>query len=176
MTKDIAGFEGLYAISDDGNVLSLRTGRFLKPITMGSKYLYVHLCNGKKTRLKRIHRLVAEAFIPNPNNLPQVNHIDGNKRNCSASNLEWCSPKQNMLHAMNNGLFDPVGENNPSAKLTAEQVEQIRAEYVPKSKTHGTVALGRKYGVSNVMIGKIVNNKNWNFDADKSLHRAEGDI
>ena len=161
MTKDVVGFEGLYTVNESGNVFSPRTGKRLKPIMMGSKYLYVHLCNGKKTTCKRLHRVVAEAFIPNPNNLPQVNHIDGNKNNCSAENLEWCSPKENTKHAIETGLIKPKGEDNPSAKLTESDVRNIRAEYAKKDKSCSFKELSRKYGVTDVAIRYIVIGKTW---------------
>ena len=72
---------------------------------MESGYEYVHLCNGKNnTILKRVHRIVAEAFIPNPDSCKQVNHIDGDKANNSVSNLEWCTSQQNNIHALQTGL------------------------------------------------------------------------
>lgn len=161
MTKDVVGFEGLYTVSDDGRVYSLRAGKYLKPVVMESKYLYVHLCNGKKTKSRRLHRVVAEAFIPNPNNLPQVNHIDGNKNNCSVRNLEWCSQEKNMKHAIEAGLFNPKGENNPSAKLTESDVRNIREEYSKGDKSCSFKALSKKYGVTDVAIRYIVTRKTW---------------
>ena len=143
--KDICNYEGLYKIDKNGNVFSVRNNKFLKRVTFPSGYEYVHLCNGKgKTKLFRVHRLVAEAFISNPDNLPEVNHKDGD-----------------MKHSVETGLRNAKGENNPSAKLTAKDVENIRKEYIPKSKEFGTVALARKYGVSNVMIGKIIRYECW---------------
>ena len=174
--KNICNYEGLYKIDENGNVFSVRNNKFLKRMTFPSGYEYVHLCNGKgKTKLFRVHRLVAEAFIPNPDNSPEVNHKDGNKQNNSVDNLEWCTNLENIQHSVKTGLRNAKGENNPSAKLTAKDVENIRKEYVPNSKEFGTVALARKYGVSNVMIGKIIRYKCW-VETDKNLHRKEGDI
>ena len=134
------------------------------------------MCNGKgKTKLFRVHRLVAETFIPNPNNLPEVNHKDGDKLNNNVKNLEWCTNLENMRHSVETGLRNIKGENNPSAKLTVKDVINIRKEYIPKSKEFGTVALARKYGVTNVMIGKIIRNECW-IDPEKSLHRKAGDV
>ena len=83
-----------YAVSDLGRVKNRTTGRILKPKTAGRGYLCIAI-NGKN---KYIHRLVAEAFIPNPDNLPQVNHKDENKHNNSVENLEWCSAEYNMTY------------------------------------------------------------------------------
>lgn len=96
--KKIEGFEGYY-ISTWGRVYSEKVNGFLKPFTTGKGYLKVDLHkNGKRTH-KKVHRLVAEAFIPNPLGKPQVNHIDGNKKNNSYTNLEWCTNQENQLHA-----------------------------------------------------------------------------
>lgn len=163
MIKDVHGWEGLYKVSDSGDVLSVRNGsRKLKAVEMQSGYYYVHLCNGKNnTRLVRINRLVADAFVPNPKNLPQVNHIDGNKKNNSANNLEWCTQSDNIQHSIKTGLRKCTGEDNPSAKLSKNDVAEIRALYKRGDKNNGTVGLGKRYGVSNVMIGNIVRGKNW---------------
>ena len=67
--------------------------------------MQVRLNNKYITKSKRIHRLVAQAFIPNPNNYPQINHIDGNKSNNAVDNLEWATPKENMTHAFLTGLM-----------------------------------------------------------------------
>ena len=174
--KDVCGYEGLYKVDENGNVFSVRNNKLLKRMMFPSGYEYVHLCNGKgKTKLFRVHRLVAEAFIPNPNDLPQVNHKDGNKLNNSVENLEWCTNLENMRHSVETGLRNIKGENNPSAKLTVKDVINIRKEYIPKSKEFGTVALARKYGVTNVMIGKIIRNECW-IDPENSLHRKDGDV
>ena len=174
--KDVCGYEGLYKVDENGNVFSVRNNKLLKRMMFPSGYEYVHLCNGKgKTKLFRVHRLVAETFIPNPNNLPEVNHKDGDKLNNNVKNLEWCTNLENMRHSVETGLRNIKGENNPSAKLTVKDVINIRKEYIPKSKEFGTVALARKYGVTNVMIGKIIRNECW-IDPDKSLHRKDGDV
>ena len=169
--KDVCGYEGLYKVDENGNVFSVRNNKLLKRMMFPSGYEYVHLCNGKgKTKLFRVHRLVAETFIPNPNNLPEVNHKDGDKLNNNVKNLEWCTNLENMRHSVETGLRNIKGENNPSAKLTVKDVINIRKEYIPKSKEFGTVALARKYGVSNVMIGKIIRYECW-VDSNKNLHR-----
>lgn len=95
--KPIKGYEGLYEISNFGRVKSIKTNKIRKPNPDGSGYLKIDLYY-KKYKTLKIHRLVAEAFIENKFNLPQVNHIDGNLLNNHYQNLEWCSPSYNSWH------------------------------------------------------------------------------
>ena len=94
--KDIVGYEGLYAVTSCGKVWGYKRQKFLKPQTDKNGYLRVGLHKDGKTKKYYIHRLVAEAYIPNPDNLPQVNHKDENKENNCLQNLEWCDPKYNI--------------------------------------------------------------------------------
>lgn len=96
--KDIKGYEGLYQISNTGKVKGLKRNKVLKPILQRSGYYYVDL--QRKRRL--VHRLVAEAFIDNPDNLPEVNHKDEDKVNNSVENLEWCDSKYNANYGTRN--------------------------------------------------------------------------
>lgn len=93
--KEISGFEGEYAISSKGRVKNLKTGRILVANDNGAGYRRITL----KGKHYSIHRLVALAFIPNPDNLPQVNHIDERKDNNDVSNLEWCSKSYNVNYS-----------------------------------------------------------------------------
>lgn len=97
--KDVAGYEGLYQVSDRGNVRSRRrrgsSGGVLKPKVNRDGYLYIVLYREGEWKPILIHRLVAQTFIPNPLNLPQVNHKDEDKTNNAANNLEWCTVKYN---------------------------------------------------------------------------------
>ena len=106
--RDIEGYEGLYQVSSLGNVRSQRRkttkGGLLKIAKNPCGYSFVNLCKNGKASLKRIHRLVAEAFVPNPNGYSDVNHIDGNKENNKASNLEWVTRSANINHAYKTGL------------------------------------------------------------------------
>lgn len=110
--KDVVGYEGLYQVSNLGRVKrvrgrdsrgNLRNERVLKPRSIHG-YMIAHLCKDGTPSNKAVHRLVAEAFLNNPNNLPEVNHIDGDKTNNLVSNLEWISSSDNSLHAFRLGL------------------------------------------------------------------------
>lgn len=96
--KDVVGYEGLYKVSNLGNVKSIRTNKLLCFSISNKRYFRVGLCKNGKRKWSAIHRLVAEAFIPNPNNFPCVNHKDCNKQNNKLTNLEWCSYSYNNLY------------------------------------------------------------------------------
>lgn len=166
--KDIKGYEGFYQISNFGRVKSLggwcgtakRKEKIRSTSLTHDGYVKVRLIHQGKDKTMRVHRLVAETFIPNPKNKNTVNHIDGNKQNNTVSNLEWVDRTEQMLHAYNLGLkTSRTGSNNSNAKLTDEQIREIRKAYIPYSKEFGTVALAKKYGVTNRVIGLIVKNK-----------------
>lgn len=107
--KDIEGFEQIYQISNLGNLKSFKKdkkGKILKHNNKNGDYFAVVLEYKEKVKYTRIHRLVAQAFIPNPNNYNEINHIDGNKQNNRIDNLEWCTRKQNFEHAKKTGLWE----------------------------------------------------------------------
>lgn len=115
-----------YMLTDEGEVYNVTKGTVLKgtSITKANRYVKVHV-----DKFRPLHRLVATAFIPNPEDLPQVNHIDGNRLNNAAHNLEWCSASANVQHAYRTNLKTNVGEINPISILTEQQVRQIRSSH-----------------------------------------------
>ena len=107
--KDIKGYEGLYQVSNLGMVYSFKSNKYLKKLNNTGGYLRVQLCKHGKVTNQSIHRIVAEAFIPNPDNKPQVNHIDENKENNMVSNLEWVTAKENCNHGTRSKrLYKPI--------------------------------------------------------------------
>ena len=121
--KEIKGYEGKYIISNYGEIISLPRYKKNKSKTQyvepkeicrytnkHNGYVYVYLCNNGKYRNIRLHRLVAETFITNKHNKPQINHIDGNKENNRVDNIEWCTQSENEKHAYRIGLLKPRGK------------------------------------------------------------------
>ena len=94
--KDIYGYENKYQVSNIGNIRNIKTGKYLKVQTYKTGYCYIDLYNNGQPKKYLIHRLVAQAFIPNPYNLPYVNHKDCNPLNNNANNLEWCTQQYNV--------------------------------------------------------------------------------
>lgn len=120
--RDVVGYEGLYMVSNLGNVKSLRyqnkkEEKVLTPISHHGGYLIVHL--GAK-HIRMVHVLVARAFIKNPNGKKFVNHIDGNKHNNCVDNLEWVTAKENVQHAIRTGLRDPHFNNAKRGKENSQ--------------------------------------------------------
>ena len=103
MRKQIKNYDNYY-IYDTGDVLNITTNKILKGSIGENGYKYYRLSKNNKKQMFYAHRLVAEAFLINKDNLPLVNHKDGNKRNNKVDNLEWCTQKENIMHAWSTGL------------------------------------------------------------------------
>ena len=157
--RDIGGYDGLYQVSNCGRVKSFHNGERILKLRLDNKgkgYLNVHLSRGGAAKNCAVHRLVAEAFVPNPEGKREVNHIDGNPQNNRVENLEWCTRSENVNHAVAWGLIKS-GENSPRAKLTSEQVRYIRDN--PDGLTQRQLAA--VFGVSTTAIGRIQRGKRY---------------
>ena len=151
-------YDYIYEVSNTGLVRNKKTGLILKcPIEKHRGYRHF-ICHGKT---KKVHRLVAELFIPNPNNLPQVNHKDGNKTNNNVDNLEWCTNKENQIHARDNGLTK-TGEDCVFSKLTKKQVDFIKENFSKKNPQYSILQLSEMFNVDRSTISKIKNGNRWN--------------
>lgn len=168
--KDIEGYNGRYQVSNLGRVKSIITkGRYeynppkvsiLSGTIARGGYKRVLLTkNGKKTA-ESVHRLVAKAFIPNPENKPQINHIDGNKLNNCVDNLEWVTHQENQAHAWDNGLKQPFrGEDHPNSKLSEDTVSRIRGMDRDTDYSHREIA--EEFGLRRRLVTSIINKKAW---------------
>jgi hypothetical protein len=159
--KDVLGYEGMYQVSNWGRVKSLKRkhAKFegLRKLALTPDgYLFTSFSVNDRCVLKRIHRLVASAFISNPNGCSEVNHIDGDKQNNCAENLEWVSHSENMAHASKMHLLKGCkGTDNTKAKLNNEAAIAIYNSVDP------TRVLSEKFGVSYSAIQRIRNGKYW---------------
>lgn len=163
-----------YDVSNFGEIRNSKTGRLRKTSISCKGYEMVILFKNGKRKNCSVHRLVAETFIPNPNNLPEVNHKDEIKTNNFVDNLEWCTRIYNENYGTGikkaietkrkNGTLGShtsrnKGENNPNSKITNEQVKYIRNNYIKNDKVFGGVALARIFGVKKECIYRILSKK-----------------
>ena len=146
-----------YWITDNGKVISIGRGKILTNQLTKKGYYNLLLPVNNKKKLCIVHRLVAEAFISNPLNKPQVNHKDGNKQNNQYTNLEWCTNQENQDHSWKNGLIKVrYGEETNNSKLTNDQAKEIREKYATGSYTQKQ--LGLLYNVTSTTIYYVINN------------------
>lgn len=166
--KDIEGFDGWYQVSNKGNVRSwkcrghrgvrAKEPKLLNPSTSRCGYYTVGLHDqNEKMYGRRVSRLVAIEFIYNPENKPEVNHIDGNKKNNNVENLEWATSKENVRHANRNGLMNQSSEAH--SELTKKDIIEIRKKY--KTGFYTQNDLGSEYDLDQAAISRIINKKSW---------------
>ena len=154
--KDIPGYEGMYQVSNQGRVKSLkrkgrRNNKILRPIKHRDGYLKVHLWLNGTAKTIKVHKLVMLAFTGKRSSELEINHIDGNKVNNHISNLEYCTHLENIHHAMKMGLR--------KTKLTESQVLEIRKQYKSGNVTHSQLA--KRYNVNERTIGRIITREYW---------------
>ena len=147
--KDIKNYEGLYAVTSCGKVWSYMSQKFLEPSADKNGYLKVNLSKNGKAKNFRVHRLVAEAYIPNPDNLPMINHKDENKTNNCLQNLEWCDAKYNINYGTRNDKirkpilqYDLDGNFIREWKCAADVGEEVRSNIVHCLKGRYKTACG----------------------------------
>lgn len=154
--RSVVGYEGYYEVSSEGRVRRVKTGKILKYIISNNGYATQIIYKNKTPKNFRLHRLVATAFVPNPQNKPYVNHIDNNPMNNCVSNLEWCTSKENMDHCVKQGRrVNHIGEKNGQSKLTTTQVREILDSILPQKE------LSIIYGVSQSNISSIKTRLSW---------------
>ena len=174
--KAIKGYEGLYEVSNFGRIKSLsrivtlegRWGKYsrtkgeriMAQMLDGQKhYLMVSLCKNGTVKRYLVHRLVAQAFVENPYNLPEVNHKDENKTNNHFENLEWCTHQYNSIYGTRKAASR--GERNAANKFSEQTVRQIKSEFIPGDPEKGLTALALKYGISRSHLCAILHGNRW---------------
>jgi hypothetical protein len=156
--KDIEGYEGIYLVSDTGLIRNISTGLNKKLTTGNHGYKVVNLWKGGEGTVILVHRLVAQAFIPNPDNKPEVNHKYGVKLYNHVHGLEWCTELENTLHAHRTGLQDNKGEKHYNSKLNNLQVRAIK---VWLSKGFSCTNIAEVFDITRRSISDIKHGNTW---------------
>lgn len=160
--RPVYGYEQFYQVSNLGRVR--RDGRVLKyKPNKKHRYVHINLSAWKVVTTIAAHRLVAEAFIPNPHKHPHVNHLNGVRHDNRVENLEWCTHKENIRHAYRTGLTTKArGEKSHSAKLTQKSVDEIRMRLAAGERQN---RIAKNFSVSQSAIHNIKTGHTWNLPA-----------
>lgn len=154
MTKEIKDFPN-YRISSDGNIL-LPNGNIKLPSKDNKGYLHITLSKNGKKKTFLVHRIVAQHFIPNPDNLPQVNHINGDKQDNKVENLEWVTGRDNILKSFDLGLSNYKGEKCGRCKFSDVTIQQLKNDF-KSGKTRKELSV--IYGISYYHVVAIINGR-----------------
>ena len=172
--KSVVGFEGVYSISSLGRLRrdvtgsNSKAGYILTPLVRKSGYCCYTVWRDGKMSTFLVHRLMALAFIPNPDGKPHINHRDGNPSNNALDNLEWCTPMENARHAIEVLGHDPkartlaaipFGDGHYKSKLTQAQVDDIRSRAAAGKINQSDV--GREFGVNKRTINSLLKGASW---------------
>ena len=173
--KDVVGYEGLYKVSNRGNIYSVERkgangrkfgGMMLKPTHQSHGYLHIGLSKDGTYKKKLVHRLVLESFVPNPNGLPEVNHRDEDKKNNYVENLEWCDTRYNLNYGT---------ARKRAAQKTSKKVRAVNVETGEVITFNSTVEAGNK-GYDRVNVGLacrgVYKSSNGNLIGDGHLYRG----
>lgn len=171
--KDIKGYEGVYQVSNLGRVRSLSReltysdgrkyqykGKVLKVNVnkvCGARMVHLYLNQSREALL--LHRLVAVAFIPNPSNKPEINHINGDRSDNSVSNLEWATRAENMEHGFRTGLINNTGTNHGNNVYPDEQIREVKRLLKEGSLTQKAIA--EVTGVKKGTVEQIAQGRQW---------------
>ena len=179
--KEIKGTNGLYSVSESGCVFSTRSDRLIKPYKMKNGYWRVELNINGEAKRYFVHRLVAEAFIPNPNNYPIVNHKDENPSNNHVSNLEWCTFKYNSNYGTCQERIQahrqtPLGKDNPQSKIVYQY--DLQGNFIKKYDSCADAA--RETGMSAKSIARAAAGQRnryarfyWSYDEQYDYHKPK---
>lgn len=151
MQKFIPGYQNLYTADEHGNVFSVTTGRQIKWYNDGNGYYYVQLYKNGHRKCKKVHRIVAETFLPNPNNLPEVNHKDENKANNDISNLEWCTSQYNHNYGTRTERATKANTNGACSKAVIAINKKSNEKKIFPSASEAARQLGDVYYRSNII-------------------------
>lgn len=160
--KDVVGYKGIYKVSNTGKIIN-SNGKIIKQFKDHKGYLITQLSNNKKKKTVRVHRIVAYAFIPNPENKPQINHINCNKEDNRIENLEWCTNEENKAHAKLNGLCksSPKGGKNKRSKKVIQY--DLKGRFIQKwdciNDAVRELKLGSSSNISECCKNKKITNK-----------------
>ena len=158
MYKQIENLD--YEINSEGIVRRISTKRIKKSFKRPDGYIGIQLYITKeKVKNYQLHRLIANAFIPNPDNKLYVNHIDSNRENNSLNNLEWVTFEENVKHGYKSGYASNKGSNNGFSVLTEKQVLEMRSKRENDKLTYQQLAT--QYNVSYGCVAGIIQRKNW---------------